>query len=55
MVAQMGKHHQTHMDDNQGHILLTHYETDGDEPWIDSVPIEYFTDSAGQVHLGLGH
>ena len=24
MVAQMGKHHQTHPDDTQGHILLTH-------------------------------
>ena len=40
MVSQMGKHHQTHLDENQGHILLTHYEPDGDEQWNDTVPIE---------------
>ena len=35
MVSQMGKHHQTFPDDNQGHILLTQDEGDWDD-WDDS-------------------
>ena len=50
MVSQMGKHHQVHPDDNQGHILLTQFEEEQYE-YKDPVPIEYFTDCAGSWYI----